>query len=304
MLIKCVDCNKDVSDKAKICPSCGCPVSHSLKENRKNEKEEEKFKTPTEKYYCFRENIDNLKVKISKNILEKEKEKIINNINDETQNKTLVKILENNEAKYKGYFVELKIDYKQHKNQFIKNILTKLANKYSIFSKLNVSSEENNNLVNYLSVINDMIGFKIKKEALTYPSVYFFTNQTNTKEKKLYLKKHGKEEIEKKYKEYRGLGNFYPDTPFVDSITIYFDQFIEDYIILEKSRPEDARYIVKNINGKIYCFNYQFIMNIINVLKIKSTFMIAYYGVDNPAIVRNDEGEIAFMPAINMLYLI
>ena len=45
-------------------------------------------------------------------------------------------------------------------------------------------------------------------------------------------------------------------------------------------------------------------MNIINVLKIKSTFMIAYYGVDNPAIVRNDEGEIAFMPAINMLYLI
>ena len=60
----------------------------------------------------------------------------------------------------------------------------------------------------------------------------------------------------------------------------------------------------KNINGKIYCFNYQFIMNIINVLKIKSTFMIKYYGVDNPAIVRNDEGEIAFMPVINMLYLI
>ena len=29
-LINCVDCGKAVSDKAKICPNCGCPIECSL----------------------------------------------------------------------------------------------------------------------------------------------------------------------------------------------------------------------------------------------------------------------------------
>ena len=30
MLIKCTECGHDVSDKAKSCPNCGCPVSEIL----------------------------------------------------------------------------------------------------------------------------------------------------------------------------------------------------------------------------------------------------------------------------------
>ena len=28
-LIKCVDCGKEISDKAKVCPNCGCPIEYS-----------------------------------------------------------------------------------------------------------------------------------------------------------------------------------------------------------------------------------------------------------------------------------
>lgn len=30
-LIKCIECNKEISDKSKECPYCGCPTSESLK---------------------------------------------------------------------------------------------------------------------------------------------------------------------------------------------------------------------------------------------------------------------------------
>lgn len=30
-LIKCIECNKEISDKSKECPHCGCPTSESLK---------------------------------------------------------------------------------------------------------------------------------------------------------------------------------------------------------------------------------------------------------------------------------
>ena len=29
-LIKCPDCQKDVSDKAEKCPFCGCPINPSI----------------------------------------------------------------------------------------------------------------------------------------------------------------------------------------------------------------------------------------------------------------------------------
>lgn len=31
-LIKCIECGKDVSDKATACPNCGCPITESIKE--------------------------------------------------------------------------------------------------------------------------------------------------------------------------------------------------------------------------------------------------------------------------------
>ena len=36
-LIKCVDCGKDISDKAKACPHCGCPIEESTKDVVKEE---------------------------------------------------------------------------------------------------------------------------------------------------------------------------------------------------------------------------------------------------------------------------
>lgn len=30
-LIKCPECNKEISDKAKICPNCGCPINNNTK---------------------------------------------------------------------------------------------------------------------------------------------------------------------------------------------------------------------------------------------------------------------------------
>lgn len=30
MLIKCVECGKEISDKSEACPNCGCPTSESI----------------------------------------------------------------------------------------------------------------------------------------------------------------------------------------------------------------------------------------------------------------------------------
>ena len=36
-LIKCPDCGKDVSSKAKSCLNCGCPISDSFNHNQRND---------------------------------------------------------------------------------------------------------------------------------------------------------------------------------------------------------------------------------------------------------------------------
>ena len=36
-LIKCVDCGKEVSDRAKVCPNCGCPIECSVSETHAEE---------------------------------------------------------------------------------------------------------------------------------------------------------------------------------------------------------------------------------------------------------------------------
>lgn len=41
-LIKCLDCGKEVSDKAGSCPNCGCPVSYGIGNNK------EKIETPND----------------------------------------------------------------------------------------------------------------------------------------------------------------------------------------------------------------------------------------------------------------
>lgn len=35
-LIKCVECGADISDKAEVCPRCGCPIEDSIESKRKN----------------------------------------------------------------------------------------------------------------------------------------------------------------------------------------------------------------------------------------------------------------------------
>ena len=37
-LIKCVECGADISDKAELCPHCGCPTADSIENKRKNMK--------------------------------------------------------------------------------------------------------------------------------------------------------------------------------------------------------------------------------------------------------------------------
>lgn len=31
-LIKCIECGNEISNKAEVCPNCGCPVSDTVKE--------------------------------------------------------------------------------------------------------------------------------------------------------------------------------------------------------------------------------------------------------------------------------
>lgn len=42
-LIKCLECGKEISDKADKCPSCGCPVEAQRFENEKNKKYKNNF---------------------------------------------------------------------------------------------------------------------------------------------------------------------------------------------------------------------------------------------------------------------
>ena len=53
-LIKCIECGKEISDKASTCPNCGCPVSVAEnKENRSSEREESNVKSLTKKANGF-----------------------------------------------------------------------------------------------------------------------------------------------------------------------------------------------------------------------------------------------------------
>ncbi len=43
-LINCIDCSKNISDKAHTCPECGCPIQHTLAEIKKAKEKKEKNK--------------------------------------------------------------------------------------------------------------------------------------------------------------------------------------------------------------------------------------------------------------------
>lgn len=34
MLIKCIECGKEISDKSTVCPNCGCPTDESIKQDK------------------------------------------------------------------------------------------------------------------------------------------------------------------------------------------------------------------------------------------------------------------------------
>lgn len=37
-LIKCIECGNEISNKAEVCPNCGCPVSETVKEKNNKKK--------------------------------------------------------------------------------------------------------------------------------------------------------------------------------------------------------------------------------------------------------------------------
>lgn len=47
MLIRCIECGNEISDKSNMCPNCGCPTIESIKEiennNQKKENEDKLF---------------------------------------------------------------------------------------------------------------------------------------------------------------------------------------------------------------------------------------------------------------------
>lgn len=71
-LIKCEECGKEISDKAKTCVNCGCPVNVVEKEENKNKEKEKKKNTTTDEKIISEIIIDKerlLKIKKSLNIL-------------------------------------------------------------------------------------------------------------------------------------------------------------------------------------------------------------------------------------------
>ena len=37
-LVKCKECGKEISDKAKTCPNCGCPIEDEFAKKRNHER--------------------------------------------------------------------------------------------------------------------------------------------------------------------------------------------------------------------------------------------------------------------------
>lgn len=45
MLIECPDCGRKVSDRAKVCPDCACPVAEVVAEQRERERHEQSLQS-------------------------------------------------------------------------------------------------------------------------------------------------------------------------------------------------------------------------------------------------------------------
>lgn len=53
MLIKCIECGKEISDKSESCPNCGCPTKFSIEKLEKlnKTKEDEKINNQDKIFY-------------------------------------------------------------------------------------------------------------------------------------------------------------------------------------------------------------------------------------------------------------
>ena len=54
-IIKCVECGREISDKATVCPQCGCPISESIKASEiKQNKQREIIENAKTNFHCWK----------------------------------------------------------------------------------------------------------------------------------------------------------------------------------------------------------------------------------------------------------
>jgi len=126
-LIKCPECNNQISDKAYACPKCGYPINQELNKNQNNLyfydvyfisfslNNDKKIKT-----IAYLRNIHNLSLSEVMDIEKKSPCIIFHNINSEQTNK-IKETLSN---------LDCKIEIKKHKEQYTTSDNEKISNYY------------------------------------------------------------------------------------------------------------------------------------------------------------------------------
>ena len=244
-LIKCLECKKEISNRASSCPSCGYPVSIKEIEYEKK-KEIEKWERAKQ---CLKQ--FNSMLKTSKEVC----------LNDELKKEVRNQIIEIGEKK---------------KIKVIKELLEQ-------------NKDIKPELACYTPVLNENIilgnGTQLYKlEDTDLPFKVCFTKEYNASKRMKYLSKHDVKEFDGLYPSF---DNIFENYHIVDAIKLNTREILTNIEVL-KHTDDTTYYLKSNYYGSI-AFNYTFLENAINILKLTDYFYIEI--TDDDFIVIENENE-------------
>lgn len=252
-IIKCLECKREISNRASCCPGCGYPVSIREIEYEKK-KEIEKWERAKVNLKQF-----NSRLKTCKDLY----------LNDDLKKEVRNRIIEISEKKKLKVIAEL-----LEKNKEIKPELACFT------------PEEDNKVI----LGNGTQLYRL--EDINLPFKVCFTKEYNAAKRMNYIS-------ENDIKEYDGLypsfSNIFKDCHVVDIIKVNTREILTNIEALKHS--DDTTYFIKSNYYGAIAFNYTFLENAIDILKLPDYFYIEITD-DDFIVIENLNGEKAIITLI------